>query len=82
MPTSAEILASLQPLFRDILDIPDLVLTPGMSAKNIEEWDSLNHIRIISATEQKFSVQISSAELEKFTCVGDFVDLLIVKLTQ
>ena len=33
MPGPSEVLSSLQPLFRDILDIPDLVLTEDMAAK-------------------------------------------------
>lgn len=80
MPNASEVLATLQPLFRDVLDIPDLVLTNSMTAKDIEEWDSLNHIRIISATEQKFSVRLTSLEVEKLTCAGDLAELIASKL--
>jgi len=80
MPTAAEVLSSLQPLFRDILDIPDLILTEEMTAKDIEEWTSLNHIRLISATEQKFSVRLTSVEVDKLKCVGDFAALVASKL--
>lgn len=80
MPTPSELLASMQPLFRDILDIPDLELTNGMSAKDVLEWDSLNHIRLISGIEQHFGIQISSTEVERLTCVGDMAELVASKL--
>jgi acyl carrier protein len=51
-----------------------------MSAKDVDEWDSLNHIRLISGIEQHFQVQLSSAEVERLTCVGDMVDLVASKL--
>jgi acyl carrier protein len=81
MENAATVLSNLQELFREILDIPDLVLTEDMSAKDVPEWDSLNHVRIISATEQKFAVQLTSAEIEKLKCVGDLSNLVASKLS-
>ena len=79
MPGPSEVLSSLQPLFRDILDIPDLVLTEDMAAKDVEEWNSLNHIRLISAIERKFGLRLTSLEVEKLKCVGDLAALVITK---
>ena len=80
MPGPSEVLSSLQPLFRDILDIPDLVLTEDMAAKDVEEWNSLNHIRLISAIELKFGLRLTSLEVEKLKCVGDLAALVSSKL--
>jgi acyl carrier protein len=80
MPSPSEVLSSLQPLFRDILDIPDLVLTEDMSAKDIEEWNSLNHMRLISATEQKFELRLTTLEVQNLKCVGDLAALVAAKL--
>jgi acyl carrier protein len=80
MPSPSEVLSSLQPLFRDILDIPDLVLTNDMAAKDVEEWNSLNHIRLISAVEQKFALQLTGIEIENLKCVGDLAVLVASKL--
>ena len=79
MPTPSDVLTRMQPLFRDILDIPDLELTPDLSARDVPEWDSLNHIRLISGIEQHFGVQLSSADVERLTCVGDMADLVAAK---
>jgi len=80
MPSPSEVLSSLQPLFQEILDIPDLVLTREMTAKDIEEWNSLNHIRLISATEQKFGLRLTALEVENLKCVGDLAALVASKL--
>ena len=80
MPSPSEVLSSLQPLFREILDIPDLVLTSHLAAKDVEEWDSLNHIRLVSATEQKFALRLTSLEIETLKCVGDLAALVASKL--
>lgn len=77
---ASDVLASMTPLFQEILDIPDLQLTVAMSAKDLDEWDSLNHIRLISGIEQHFKVQLTSAEVERLTCVGDMADLVAAKL--
>jgi acyl carrier protein len=77
--TPDAILAELQPLFRDILDIPTLTLTPTMTAKDVDEWDSLNHMRLVAAIEQHFGVRLSSAEVEALTNVGDMAALVARK---
>ena len=78
--TTSAILEKLQPLFRDVLDVPDLELTEDLSAKDVPEWDSLNHVRIISAVEKNFSVRLTSSELEKSQNVGDLAQLVSTKI--
>ena len=80
MPGPSEVLSSLQPLFRDILDIPDLDLTEDMAAKDIDEWNSLNHMRLISAIEQKFKLRLTTREVENLKCVGDMAALVASRL--
>jgi acyl carrier protein len=77
--TPDAVLAELQPLFQDILDIPSLTLTPTMTAKGVDEWDSLNHMRLVAAIEQHFAVRLSSAEVEALTNVGDMAALVARK---
>jgi hypothetical protein len=39
----------LTSVFRDVLDEDDLVLTPGMTADDVDGWDSLSHVRLVLA---------------------------------
>jgi acyl carrier protein len=74
-----EIYATLNDIFRDIFDDPSLSLTSEMSAKDVPEWDSFNHINIIVAAEQRFGVKFRTAEIEALRTVGEFADLIARK---
>ncbi len=75
-----DILDRLQPLFRDVLDNPTLVVTRGSSGHNVPGWDSLAHINLVAETEREFGVRFALGELETLKNVGDMVDLIATKL--
>ena len=77
----AEILVQLQPIFRDVLDNPKLVITRDSSAANVAGWDSLAHINLISAIEHEFGIRFALGELEELKNVGEMVDLMEQKLS-
>jgi acyl carrier protein len=76
----SEILQRLQPIFRDVLDDPAFELTRDSSPGNVEQWDSLAHIGLITAIEKEFSVRFSLGEVQALKDVGGMVDLLDRKL--
>ena len=75
-----DILAQLQPIFQDILDQPELVITRESSALNVEDWDSLSHINLVTAVERHFKIKFALGELQELKDVGDMVDLISAKL--
>jgi len=76
----ANILEELQPLFRDILDQPNLRITRESNSSNVEGWDSLAHINLVTAIEQEYNVKFSIDELLVLKNVGEMVDLMEIKL--
>jgi len=78
----ADILAQLEPIFRDVLDDPKLHLTRESNAQNVDGWDSLAHINLVSAAEQEFGVRFALGELEELKNVGEMVDLIERKLAR
>jgi acyl carrier protein len=80
MVTAAKVLSDLEPLFREILEIPDLVVSDILCAREVEAWDSLNHVRIISAAEQYFAVRLSASEIERLSNAGDLAALIASKI--
>ena len=54
-----EILEKLNEVFHDVFDNNDIVVTEQTNANDIEEWDSLIHITLISAVEDEFDVSFS-----------------------
>jgi acyl carrier protein len=76
----AEIWDVATSVFRDTLDLDDLVLTPELTARDVEGWDSLNHILLVVAVEQRFGIKFSTGEIDGLENVGQFIDLIERKL--
>ena len=75
-----EIFDSVQEIFRDIFDDDDLVINDTTSSDEIEDWDSLNHINLVSAIEKEFKIKFALGELMTLKDVGAMVDLMVEKL--
>jgi acyl carrier protein len=74
------ILQDLQEIFRDVLDQPDLILTPESSGENVEDWDSVAHITLVTAIEQHYKIRFALGELQELKNVGDMIELIKLKL--
>lgn len=74
--TDGEIYQQLTEVFHDIFDDPTLVLKPETSAADIPDWTSFIHVNLIVATEQRFGVKFSTADIERLKSVGDLVALV------
>lgn len=74
-----KILDAITPIFREVFDDPALVLTNELSANDVENWDSLNHITLIVELETLTGLSLSTDELVNLKNVGDFVQLLADK---
>ena len=72
-----EIFDSLQNIFRDIFDDEDLIISNSTNSEEVEDWDSLNHINLVSAIEKEFNIKFALGELISLKDVGAMVDLMI-----
>jgi acyl carrier protein len=75
-----EIYRQLTPIFHDVFDDETLILTPGLNAASVPEWDSFNHIHLIVAVEARLKIKFQTAELESMQSVGHMVALIHKKL--
>ena len=75
-----DIYTQLTAIFHDLFDDDTLVLTPALTANDVPEWDSFNHINLIVAIETRFKIKFQTAELEQLHTVGHLVDLIQEKL--
>ena len=76
------LLEQLQPIFRDVLDQPKLTVTTDSSGQNVEGWDSLAHINLVSAIEHEFKIRFALGELQDLKNVGDMIELIRMKLAK
>jgi acyl carrier protein len=68
--------ATLSEIFHDVFDDESIVVTPQLTADDVDEWDSLSHIRLVLAIERQFRLQFSAAEVSRLKNVGEFVSLI------
>jgi acyl carrier protein len=76
-----DIYAQLTTIFHDLFDDDSLALTPELTAADVPDWDSFNHINLIVAIESRFKIKFQTAELESMHTVSHLVDLIDKKLT-
>jgi len=73
-------LEKLTPIFRDVFDDESIVPHLAMTAKEVAEWDSLGHIRLMVAIEQAFGVKFTTSEISNLANVGELVAAIDKKL--
>lgn len=73
------IYTQLSTIFEEVFDDDSIQLTPELSAKDVDGWDSLTHIRLILTVEKKFKVKFSTSEIGKLENVGDLISLIKAK---
>jgi acyl carrier protein len=72
----AQIYTRLAEIFQEVFDEDSMVVTPELSAKDVDGWDSLAHIRLMLTVEKSFKIKLSTSEIGKLQNVGDLVKLI------
>ncbi len=76
----AAIMAKLEELMIDVFDVDDLVVTEATSADDVEEWDSLSHIRFMITVERFFKIRFLNEAVAELKNVGDLARTIAAKL--
>lgn len=76
-----EIVEKLTAVFQEVFSDSSLVLNDDMTANDVEKWDSLTHMLMISTVEERFGVKFKLKELNKLKKVGDIIAVLGEKLS-
>lgn len=66
----------LTKVFHDVFDDDSIVLSDQTSAKDIEDWDSLEHINLIGAVERAFKMRFTVREVSGMKNVGEMLDII------
>jgi len=75
-----ELYHKLTSVFHDVFENEDLVVAPGLSARDVDGWDSLNHLRLVLSVQKAFGVKFSAHEIAQLKNVGDLASLIQAKV--
>ncbi len=73
--TRQKIFEKLNEVFSDVFD-EEITVTEATIAADIEEWDSLTHITLISEVEDAFDIKFSMRDVLGMQNVGEMVDII------
>lgn len=72
----AEIMERLNEVFRDVFDDDSITVDDSTTSKDIEDWDSLEHINLVGAVEQEFKMRFKMKEVSSMKNVGEMADIV------
>jgi len=77
--TPAEAIARIEPIVRDLFDEYDGPVTASLTARDVEQWDSLANVQLIVMVERAFGVKFASTEIKSMKNLGALAELVVAK---
>lgn len=78
--TREEIVSKLTAIFHEVFNDNAIVLKDEMTASDVDSWDSLTHMLMITKVEEDFGIKFKLRELNKLKQVGDLISVIESKL--
>lgn len=75
-----EIVEKLTNVFHEVFNDNGIILRDDMTAADVENWDSLTHMLMITKVEEVFGIKFKLKELNKLKQVGDLISIVETKL--
>ena len=79
--TRETIYEKLNEVFQDVFDDDSITVNAETTADDIEDWDSLEHINLVSAVEKDFGVKFTMAQVVGMKNVGEMVDVILAAIS-
>jgi acyl carrier protein len=77
--TPAEVIARIEPIMRDLFDEYDGPVTANLTAKDIEQWDSLANVQLIVMVEKAFGLKFATSDIGNMKNLGALAELVVAK---
>jgi len=75
--TREAVYEKLNEVFQDVFDDDSITVNDETTAADIEDWDSLEHIHLVSAIEKTFGLKFTMAQVVEMKNVGEMVDVIL-----
>jgi acyl carrier protein len=77
---SAAVFDQIRTMASDLFGVPAEKIAAASSPQTLENWDSIQHLNLVLAVEERFSLQLSPEEIEQMKSIGDTAKLIEGKL--
>jgi acyl carrier protein len=74
------IVTKLTEVFRKVFNNETIDLSDELTANDVENWDSLSHMLLITEIENEFQIRFKLKELNKMRNVGEMINLITGKV--
>ena len=73
------VLSALEDIFDDVFMDTEVEFSETLSSEDIEEWDSLAQIRLLTTIEKHFAIQFDIEQIDELKSVSALTDAILVK---
>lgn len=78
--TRNEISIKVNEICKEVFDDESIQIEEITTANDIEEWDSLTHLQLISEIETEYKIKFTMGEIQGFANVGELIDTIMKKI--
>ncbi len=71
-----EVISRLSGVFRDVFGDKSITVDDNTTSADIEDWDSIEHINLIAAVEDEFSMKFKMREVSGMKNVGEMIRII------
>jgi acyl carrier protein len=75
--TPDEVIARIEPIFRDLFDEYDGPVTSSLTASDVEQWDSLANVQLMVMVEHAFGTRFSTSDIVELKNLGALAALIV-----
>lgn len=65
----------------DVFSVKESILNEDIKAGDIEQWDSLGHLRLFMELEHRLQVKFTSAEILNVKSIGEIINIITAKMS-
>lgn len=75
--TREEVFERLNKVFQEVFDDETIQVNDDTTSEDIDDWDSFEHINLIVAVEEEFSIKIPMGKVVTMKNVGEMADIIL-----
>ena len=75
--TREEVFERLNKVFQEVFDDETIEVNDDTTSEGIDDWDSFEHINLIVAVEEEFSIKIPMGKVVTMKNVGEMADIIL-----